>query len=88
MAPPGDHTLSCRDGAWSRPWPQCRPTFQHFNGGTQRLYTLSITWILSIAELAPPRVEHSVLGGSWLVGRVGQLLVTPGSIGELSLAET
>ena len=37
----------------------------------------------SSSEFSPPRIEHSVQGGTWALGRVGQIVVRPGSIVHL-----
>ena len=36
--------------------------------------------LIMFLEFSPPRIEHSVSGSEVLVGRVGQLVVRPGSI--------
>lgn len=36
-----------------------------------------------ISEFSPPRIERSVQGGAWALGRVGQLVVRPGAIVHL-----
>ena len=74
----GDHTLLCQDGAWSHSLPHCVQTYQEFNGQwpTNDKYLISSKCL----EYAPPRLEWSVSGSVWSVGRVGQLVVRPGSI--------
>ena len=39
--------------------------------------------MLIISEFSPPRIERSVQGGAWALGRVGQLVVRPGAIVHL-----
>jgi hypothetical protein len=72
----GAATTQCQDGRLSNNLPICRttPGPGEYSGDTSTSISTSTFLSLCCADSLPPRLQFSVSGSSWSIGRVGQLI--------------
>ena len=81
----GAASTQCQDGRWSNNLPICRttPGPGEYSGDTLSYFNYFNFPHILFADSLPPRLQFSVSGSSWSIGRVGQLIVRPGAIVHL-----